>query len=181
MRLVDQLEIKPLRTDYHRTLVDALFLNLLQQFLEAAVVAELEEEPFDFVGSLEAAYGKEANCGPQSLVRNIFKLDLCFYGEAGTSELDAWIVYEPLTKTFAPRRGYSYQFQLWTPRRKLAADLRRQTIDRFIDDLLARRPIERRCPICQGEIRVIDLPIYFEVRCLENDCVQFKRPRGSLQ
>ena len=183
MQIVNKLQLGPFKSHYHRELVGNAFLVSLEQFLAKQLLPKLDGEPNNADGSLIATFPLERNCGPSSLVRDIFTLELQVDGSDGTSHLKADIVYDPLTRTFSPRTGHDHQFYVWTPARKIQRESLMEKIQRLMDDIQRHRQYDDSCPICRGQLSVVDDANMFDVRCREKRCFNYnyhKDERGRL-
>jgi hypothetical protein len=183
MRLVDHIEIGPFTASYHRALVNDVFISSLASFLDDALLSQCDMTPDEAEGSLVAVFDAERYCGENSLVRDLFTLDLRLFADDGVSEIKADIVYDPQSRNFAARPGHNRRFYLWTPRRKEIREDHLAAIQRIVDDVLAGRTVVACCPFCSGAIDVVNDRSLFDVRCLGKRCFEYnyhKDDRGRL-
>lgn len=172
MRVVDKIRFGPFSTAYHSSLVDDAFKTALSAFLESDLIPQLDEPATDAEGTLIATFDKEQHCGPNSLVRDIFTLELTLYSDNGTSELKSDVTFNATNKSFSPRTGYDHYFYLWTPARKEHREREMAAIHRLVDDIKLGRS-NRECPICHEPVSAINNPEIFDVRCRGDRCFQY--------
>jgi hypothetical protein len=170
MKLVDQIQFGPFSTHYHANLVDADFKTALSAFLDSKLLPQLDEPTDDADGMLVATFDSDRYCGPNSLVKNIFTLEMTLLGPDGNSELKTDIEFHPNTKTFSPRAGYGHHFYVWTPRRKRDRETELELIQRLADDFQRTHRVGLKCPICHGNVTGVDDPTIFDIRCTEQRC-----------
>lgn len=170
MRLIDRIQFGPFSTRYHSTLVSAEFVASLSSYFDAELVPQLDEPIDDADGSLTATFDSERFCGSNSLIRNIFTLELSTFGPDGSSEMEADIEFCPENCTFTPRFGHGHYFYLWTPSRKQAREAENVLIQRLVDDYRCTHQVGMKCPICQGSVSGIDNPRTLDVRCIDQRC-----------
>lgn len=182
MRLVEQLQFGPFSSAYHRELVGDEFTAGLERFLQGELLPQLSEPLRDAEGTLTATFDADRFCGPKSLVRDIFTLELVLVSDAGTSELKSDIVFNAADWSFFPRTGHGNFFYLWTPARKEQRQSEMAEIQCLIDDI-QRGESNRECPVCHQPVSAIDNSATFDVRCHSNRCFQYnyhKDERGRL-
>ncbi len=170
MRPVDHIDFGPFSTRYHTTLVDDDFKTSLSAFLDAKLLPQLDVPSDDAAGSLVATFDSDRYCGPNSLVRDIFTLEITLFGPDGNSELKSDIEFHRETETFSPRSGHGHHFYLWTPSRKRAREVEMELIQRLVDDYQRTHCVGLTCPICHGRVEGIDDPMTFDVRCTGQRC-----------
>jgi hypothetical protein len=183
MQLVGTIRFGPFYTSYHRDLVDATFKKQLERFLRDNLLPQLDSPLQELEGTLTATFDNEKNCGPNSLVRDIFTLECVAVCDDGTSDLKSDIVYDPVGRTFAPRTGFDRYFYVWTPARKRAREDELAAIQRVVDDIMRGDRSEFACPICGGHITAINNPDIFDARCSRQHCFVYnfhKDERGRL-
>lgn len=170
MRIVDQIRFGPFGTAYHRALVDDTFQLSLEDFLERNLLPQCDAPIHGADGALTATFDDEQFCGPTSLVRNIFSLELDLFGEAGDSKLKADVVYDVQRQSFAARTGHDYHFYLWTPSRRQQRATELAAIENLVTSTRQGCVDQQTCPICGGNIAVIDDSLTFDVRCRGDHC-----------
>jgi len=173
MQLVDQIQFGPFSTQYHSALVDLKFKTALSAFLDRGLLTQLDEPADDAAGTLVATFDNDRYCGPNSLVRNLFTLELTLFGPDGTSDLKSDIEFDANTKSFSARTGHGHHFYLWTPSRKQDREAEMGLIQRLVDDFQRDHGVGIKCPICNGHVSAIDDPAIFDVRCTEQRCFQY--------
>jgi hypothetical protein len=183
MQLVDQIQFGHFSASYHRQLVNATFKEQLERFLQRALLPQLDSPLREMDGTLTATFDKEENCGPNSLVRDIFTLDCIAVCDDGTSDLKSDIVYIPTSGTFTPRTGRDRYFYVWTPARKRRREHELAAIQRVVDDIMRGERSGLACPICGGIITAINDADIFDARCTRQRCFVYnfhKDERGRL-
>ncbi|EMI21872.1 hypothetical protein RMSM_01201 [Rhodopirellula maiorica SM1] len=173
MRITDQIRFGPFSSAYHRGLVDDAFKATLQQFLERELLPQLDELIRDAEGSLVATFDSDRYCGPNSLVRDVFTLELVLVGDTGTSELKSDIVFNAIDRSFCPRTGHGHRFYVWTPLRRKTHEHEMESIQRVIEIIQRCDETDPECPICAGSVSAINNSDIFEVRCTVNRCFQY--------
>ena len=76
MQITNQLEFGPFATQYHRKLVDDEFVRSLEDFLQENLLTQLDRPATEAAGIVNAAFPKNQYCGPNSLVKNFFTLEI---------------------------------------------------------------------------------------------------------
>lgn len=183
MRLVNQIRFGPFKASYHRSLVDAAFIEQFELFLQANLVPQLDSTIREFDGTLMATFDNEKNCGPNSLVRDIFTFECSITCDDGTSELKADVVCDPKSHTFRPRTGFECFFYVWTPNRRKIHESELGEIQRVVDAILRGYSTLLACPICGGTITAINNEKLFDARCTRQRCFVYnyhKDKRGRL-
>ena len=133
-------------------------------------MSQLDEPAREASGTLTATFDNDRYCGPNSLVRNIFTLEIALYGEDGKSDLKSDIVFNSGTSAFSGRTGHGHHFYLWTPKRKAHRENELEMIQRLVDDFRRTHMTGLKCPICQGNVAGVDDPLTFELRCVDSRC-----------
>ncbi len=110
MALIDKIEFGPFTTSYHRDLVDTTFKEKLDHFLKGSLLSQLDSPLLELSGRLIATFDNVRNCGPNSLVRDIFTLECVAVCDDGTSDLKSDIVYDRKHGIFTPRTGFDHYF-----------------------------------------------------------------------
>ena len=183
MRLTDHVRFGPFKTPYHRDLVDADFVHTFEQFLFANLMPQFDSPLRELDGSLTAAFDNEKNCGPNSLVRDIFSFECIAICDDGKSELKSDVVFDATGRTFTPRHGFDRYFYVWTPNRKRQRELELLQIQSVVDDIMRGNLTGLACPICRGNISAVNNTDIFDARCLRHRCFVYnyhKDERGRL-
>jgi hypothetical protein len=153
----------PFATEYHRATVNDSFKEALSEFLESALLPQVEQ-PFESTcGSIVAEFNDERHCGPKSLVRDRYMLEFTFERPTGNDTIKASIQFDPQSLLFNGLRGR--QLYLWTARRaeQHARDTRQ--IQQLCERIAKQEIAEAKCPLCSGSLQVTDYPDLFDVRC----------------
>ncbi len=120
--------------------------------------------PFDSTsGSFAATHDEDRYCGPNSIVRNIYKLEFAFHRASGDDTVRAELVYRPETETFTVRRNKA--LYLWTAARRARNDEQRSAIQLVCDRIADDKLTEAACPLCSAALRIHDTPNLFDVTC----------------
>lgn len=183
VRLIDHLEFGPFSTSYHRDLVTAAFKEQLEYFLQQNLLPQLDSPLREFEGSLIPTFDSEANCGPNSLVRDIFTLECTLVCDDGVSEFKSDIVYDLASESFTPRTGHRRSFYVWTPTRRSAREEDLSAIQCVVDAIMRGERRAFECPMCGGKIIAVNNPHQFDARCASQGCFEYnfhKDDRGRL-
>jgi hypothetical protein len=158
------IEFGPFQTAYHRGAVDDGFREALSEFLERELLPQLDEPCTRTQGRLTAEFNAEKYCGPNSAVRDAYKLEISFIREHGTDEIKAQIYRDPKTDNFRPRfKGRP--LILWTEKRKAEQQSFREAIDHIVKRIHAGEHSEWACPWCSTRLSLIDSPGLFDLSC----------------
>src|SRR5262245_52312403 len=111
----DAIVYGPFNAEYHRAAVNGAFKRALRELLESKLLPQLDHDFIDASGTLTACFDEDRFCGPNSLVRDRFRLEFQFFGADGESRIKTEITYNGHGR-FSVRRGHS--FYLWTPSRQ---------------------------------------------------------------
>jgi hypothetical protein len=155
-------------TEYHRSAVDTEFKESLSRFLASEVLPQVDE-PFDTTdGELTTEYDEERYCGPNSAVRDAYRLRFRFIRSDGADELDAHI-YRDKSGDFRAR----YKGAPLRLRTKLSEQVQRE-INKQVQEIVGRiRAGEAgawSCPHCGSELALIDSPAIFDLTCPKKRC-----------
>jgi len=158
----DAIVYGPFSAEYHRVLVNDTFKGALREFLASKLVPQLDHAFTDATGTLTACFDEDRFCGPNSLVRDCFRLEFQFRGPDGESRIKTEIVYNR-DGQFSARRGHS--LYLWTPSRQRKRQLEKEAIQKTVDGILDNAIQRPSCPLCSAELQVINVPTLFDVVC----------------
>ena len=173
MPIVDAIRFGPFTADYHRSLVNDDFKVALERFFERELIPQLDNPILSADGAFTATFDEDRYCGPRSLVRDIFSLELSLVDDGGTSDLESDVVFNPKSNSFTPRTGHGHYFYLWTPIRKRQREQELESIQRVVDDIQGNRTHSVLCPICAGTLSTINNADIFVVRCANGRCFQY--------
>jgi hypothetical protein len=158
------IEFGPFQTVYHRSAVNNGFREALSKFLEREVLPQLDEPWTRTQGRLTAEFDAEKYCGPNSAVRDAYKLELAFIRDSGADEIKAQIYRDTKTGDFRPRfKGRP--LVLWTEKRKAEQRTFRKAIDHVIKRIQAGEHFQWVCPRCSARLSLIDSPGLFDLSC----------------
>jgi hypothetical protein len=158
------IELGPFHTAYHNTVVDESFREALSAFLETELLPQLDEDYRRTQGRLVAEFNEEKYCGPNSAVRDAYKLEFSFVREHGADEIKAQIYRDPKTGSFRSRfKGQS--LILWTSKRKAQQQAFREAIDDIVKQIHAGKHSEWMCPRCSTRLSLVDSASLFDLSC----------------
>jgi len=158
------IEYGPFQTAYHREAIDGGFREALSKFLERELLPQLDEPCTRTQGRLTAEFDAEKYCGPNSAVRDAYKLEFSFIREHGADEIKAQIYRDPKTGCFRPRfKGQP--LILWTEKRKAEQQSFREAIDHIVKRIHAGEHSEWACHRCSTHLSLIDSPRLFDLSC----------------
>jgi hypothetical protein len=159
----DTLRFGPFKTRYHVEATGAAFREALNAYLEAELMPQVEEPCESTRGALRAAYDDELHCGPNSVVRDIYRFEFAFCRPADDGSIRAELVFRPSLGTFSVRRGRP--LQLVTRARREALEAGNREIHRICRSLAKGELQQADCPVCHGAPVVHDVPRQFDARC----------------
>jgi hypothetical protein len=174
----DAIVYGPFKAEYHRVLVDDSFKRALSEFLASKLLPQLDHAFTDATGTLSACFDEDRFCGPNSLVRDCFRLEFAFRGADGESRIKTEVVYN-LGGLFAVRRGRrGYSLYLWTPSRQRKRQSEQEAIQRTVRAILDHVNDHPSCPLCSAALKVVDAPALFDVVC-PNRCFNYNFHRDE--
>ncbi len=158
------IEFGPFQTAYHRGAVDEGFREALSEFLERELLPQVDE-PFSHTkGRLTAEFNAEKYCGPNSAVRDAYKLEFSFIREHGADEITAQIYRDPKTGFFRPRfKGKP--LIIWTESLKSEQRSFQAAIDHIVKQIHTGEHSDWVCPRCSTRLALIDSPGLFDLSC----------------
>jgi len=158
------IKFGPFQTGYHRAAVDDEFRKALSDFLEHELLPQVDEPFSHTLGRLTAEFDAEKYCGPNSAVRDAYKLEFSFVHEHGADEIQAKIYRDPKTGSFRPRfKGQP--LILWTEKRKTEQKLFKEAIDRIVKRIHDGERSPWLCPRCSSNLSLIDSHSLFDLSC----------------
>lgn len=158
------IQFGPFHTAYHREADDSGFREALSEFLERELLPQVDEPFTHTQGRLMAEFDAEKYCGPNSAVRDAYKLEFSFIRERGADEINAQIYRDPKTGSFRPRfKGKP--LILWTEKRKAEQQSFREAIDHMVKQIHAGEHSQWVCPRCSARLSLIDAPGLFDLSC----------------
>jgi hypothetical protein len=158
------IEFGPFQTAYHRQAVDGGFREALSEFLEHELLPQVDEAFSRTQGRLTAEFDAEKYCGPNSAVRDAYKLEFSFIRKDGADQIEAKIYRDPKTGSFRPRfKGQP--LILWTEKRRAEHRSFREAIDRLVKRIHAGEDSQWVCPSCSTRLSLIDSPGLFDLSC----------------
>jgi len=160
------IDFGPFHTTYHRQAVDEDFRQALSDFLERELLPQVDQ-PFTHTrGRLTAAFDEEKYCGPNSAVRDMYRLEFAFVRERSTDDVEAQICRHSVTGGFRTRfKGEP--LTLWTERRKASQQAFREAIGQIVERVRSGEQSAWACPRCSAPLSLIVSPTLFDLGCPE--------------
>jgi hypothetical protein len=147
------IQFGPFATSYHRSAVDDSFREAFSTYLEKELLPQVDE-PFDStVGSLVSAFADEKYCGPNSLVKDIYKLKFSLLRVGSSDDVETEIRRNPKTGLFSPRRKF-YPLFLWTAKRKADEVKFREAVHDIVASVFNGGSAPSACPRCAAELKL---------------------------
>lgn len=161
----------PFHTAYHREAVDEKFREALAAYLEKHLLPQVDE-PYDSTeGSLVASFNEDKYCGPNSLVKDAYRLEFAFVRASGRDTIKADLLWERGSGSFRPRyRGK--ELVLSTARRRAATDAFMREVRKLVDEILAGGSPDLTCPSCGLPMSLVNRPGLFDLSC-RSGCVAY--------
>ncbi len=159
----NNIRFGPFNSTYHAEAMTADFKEALSEFLETNLLPQIEESFESASGSVTAGYDDEKYCGPNSIVRDIYKFEFAFHRPSGDDTIKIELVFSSKSQTFSTRR--KKPFYLWTNRRREIYLAQGQSIKVLCDRIAKRESVAAVCPLCSATLIVHDAPSLFDVRC----------------
>src|SRR5215204_5732066 len=125
------IKFGPFKTVYHKHAVDEGFREALSAFLQRELLPQLDGDYLRTHGRLTAEFNENKYCGPNSAVRDAYKVEFSFVQREGVAEVNAKIYRDPKTGSFRPRYK-ALPLTLWTQKRKQEQQVFRQAIDAIV-------------------------------------------------
>lgn len=168
------IQFGPFASAYHSGAMTLEFKEALGAFLEEELLPQVEQ-PFESTsGTLVAAYDDERYCGPNSAVRDIYKLELAFRRSSGDDTIEVELVFRANASAFSTRRNKP--LYLWTPARRDRYQAEGRRIQHLCGCIAKHEGVEAVCPSCSAVLRVHDSPGLFDVSC-PNRCFKYNYHR----
>ncbi|WP_434041537.1 MULTISPECIES: hypothetical protein [Sorangium] len=168
------IQFGPFASAYHSSAMTLEFKEALGAFLEEKLLPQVEQ-PFESTsGTLVAAYDDERYCGPNSAVRDIYKLELAFRRSSGDDTIEVELVFRANASAFSTRRNKP--LYLWTPARRDRYQAEGRRIQHLCGCIAKHEGVEAVCPSCSAALRVHDSPGQFDVSC-PNRCFKYNHHR----
>lgn len=153
----------PFVAEYHRMNVNQDFVEALQCYLEATLLPQVTIEYESVIGGVTASYDNDRNCGPNSAIKNLYKVEISFSKGSLVEDLKAELNYSPISRRFSVRNnGPLY---LWSVARKIRDQELRRSIDVLCREIDHEGRSDADCPCCGVALRIINTPGLFDVVC----------------
>jgi hypothetical protein len=162
------IEFGPFETSYHREVVDERFREALSSYLERELLPQVSEPYETTKGILKAAFNDEKYCGPNSAVRDRYKLEFQFLRGGESDDIKLEIYRDPKPGTFRPRHVHS-PIVLWTKEKKDAQRAFRESINSIVARIDKGEKSQWMCPRCSAVLRLVDEDYLFNLDC-PNKC-----------
>lgn len=154
-------------TNYHCDRIADGLLSHLERFISAELAAQLPDPADDIHGTLTPCYNEEKYCGPNSAVKDVYRLDLSF--RIGTETVGTFkddIRHEPVSQGFVPRYKHR-KLLVITQARRLAQKKFSEAVHALCRRICEAHIREATCPKCSATLKIIDAPALFDVSCPE--------------
>ena len=152
-------------TSYHRGMIESGLLSRLETFIATDLASQLPEPADDIHGTLVPCFDEERYCGPNSAVKDVYRLELSF--QAGSEIVGTFkddISYDTAAQTFGPRRRHR-RLLVITKAREDAQRALAVAVDALCQRIANEHLKEAACPKCSTALQIIDSPALFDVTC----------------
>ncbi len=154
----------PFKSDYHEVATVGQFREGLNDYLVRKLLPQVDEPFTSTTGALQAVYDDQKYCGPNSAVRDLYRLEFEFQRSSGNDSIKLDLAYSPATYSFAPRyRGTT--LHLWTKARKAAQEEQNVKIEAVCQQILHNEFSVAKCPVCDADLTITNSPALFDVLC----------------
>jgi hypothetical protein len=146
-------------------MIEGGLLARLELFITDDLASQLPVPADDIYGTLIPCFDEERYCGPNSAVKDVYRLELSF--RAGAEVIGNFkddISYDTASKTFGPRRRHQ-RLLIITQARQEAQRALREAVDVLCKRICKEHLTEVGCPGCATALNVIDSPALFDVTC----------------
>jgi hypothetical protein len=158
-----QVTFGPFLSEYHRALVGETFREALGDFIRERLLSQVDHQVDAMVGGVVACFDEDKYCGPNSAVRNLFRLNLAFRHEDDESRIEIDLECGPQAAGFSPRRGES--LYVWTPSRRNRRQAEQTSVRLMVKHILEEGVQIALCPLCSLPLRVVNTAAIFDVSC----------------
>ena len=152
-------------TSYHRGMIADGLLTRLEMFISEVLASQLPVPADDIHGTIVPCFDEERYCGPNSAVKDVYRLELSFQTGAeivGTFRDD--ISYDSASQTFGPRRRHR-KLIVVTQAREEAQKALAEAVHTLCQRIGKEHLTEAACPKCSTALNIIDRPALFDVTC----------------
>ena len=155
----------PYVATYHRVqTADPALRSSLFAFLEQVVLPQVDE-PFDRIrGSLSAEHDDDRYCGPNSAIKDIYRIKLSFERKDSADTLDNTLLYRPQSTAWAAQPKTN-RLRLLTRRRQEARTRLAQKVESLAKRIHQKVPVDLSCPHCKSALSLVDAPDLFDLLC----------------
>jgi hypothetical protein len=157
------IEYGPFQAQYHIRQVNADFKETLEEYLSRELLPQASLEYDSTEGSLKAQYDEERYCGPNSLVKDIYRLEFSFVRGSEREHTTQDVIYNPKKRGFTVRRGKV--LYLWNMPRQRQQRENQQRVSALLAGIAEGEPMQALCPLCDGGLRVVNTAGLFDVTC----------------
>ena len=168
------IQFGPFAAPYHQNLVNDRFKHNLNRFIDDILLPQLDEDVNSIQGSVTAEFNQQRHCGPNSAVKDIFKLDLALTSASGISHYKAKLKYDD--PTFSPRRGST--LYLWTPARQKIREKQIEAIEAIAQKVTAKIAVQANCPVCNVVLQLTNTEHLLAIGC-NNNCFSYHYHKDS--
>lgn len=152
-------------TSYHRGMIADGLLTRLEMFISEDLAPQLPVPADNIHGTIVPCFDEERYCGPNSAVKDVYRLELSF--QAGAEIVGIFrddISYDSVSQTFGPRRRHRKLIvvtQAWEEAQKAWAE----AVHTICERISKKHLTEAACPKCTTALNIIDSPALFDVSC----------------
>lgn len=162
--LSHKLVFGPFAAAYHRDAVDDLFRSRLSRFVEEQLLPLSTLCRPEVSGAVTAFADEDRHCGPNSAVKEIYRLQITLADGKLTEDFDQEIIHRPEAETFTVRGDRP--LYLWTVERKRRQVENEKAIEALISKI-CNGLREAQCPVCGAPVDVSDEAEIFGAKCSE--------------
>lgn len=142
----------PFHTDHFRQAVDEKFRADFFTYARTHLLPRIKGQQPVIEGQVYAPYDEERHLGPNSALKNRYRIMFTFTSPQGKESVSGLLIYERATGEFSPGRGKLYWMDFEKNRE---ADYRGQIVDR-IAYRYAQGQRSILCPVCSSALLTFD-------------------------
>ncbi len=170
----NNIKVGPFAAKYHQSSVDESFLESLHSYLVQELIPQVSIKYDTVDGRLTACYDNDRNCGPNSAVKNLYRLEVAFHEKSFSEEIKTDLRYKHESRKFEERN--SQPLYLWTIERKQKNAEDRKSIEELCQAIQKNTVVDENCPLCGSMLSITNNDNLFDVRC-PNGCFNYNYHR----
>ena len=146
-------------------MIESGLLSRLETFITTDLASQLPVPADDVHGTFVPCFNEERYCGPNSAVKDVYRLELSF--QAGSEIVGTFmddISYDTAARTFGPRRRHR-RLLVITKARQEAQRALAEAVNALCQRIGKEHLTEAACPQCSTDLKIIDSPGLFDVTC----------------